>query len=303
MPRKADPDRKKAFEIYKESRGNTDLVEIAKQLNRPPGTIRGWKKKDNWDGQINGTFQKNKRNVPKKGSKKKLSKETLEMVEDENPELTEKQRLFCLYYVKCFNATMAAVKAGYAKDSAHVEGCRLLKIPKIRDEIRRLKGTMRQELFIDAMDVLNKYIQVAFSDITDYISFGQREVQVMGAFGPLYEGKGKNKKPVMKTINYVDFKESSEIDGTIIKEVKQGKEGVSIKFEDKTKALEKLEKYFDLLPDKFQRKLEEEKLKIAQQKLELEKLKADELSGEEDADDGFIEALKGSVKEVWADET
>lgn len=43
MPRKADPDRKKAFEIYKESRGNTDLVEIAKQLNRPPGNIRGWK--------------------------------------------------------------------------------------------------------------------------------------------------------------------------------------------------------------------------------------------------------------------
>jgi phage terminase small subunit len=309
MPRKADPERNKAFEIYKKHQSNIDLVEIAKQLNRPPGTIRGWKNKDNWDGQLNGTFQKKKRNAPKKKKsngterskkiKKKPSKKTLEKVEEENPELTEKQRLFCLYYVKTFNQTLSAIKAGYAKDSAHVTGSQLIRNPKIRKEIRRLKGTMRQELFIDAMDVLNKYIQIAFTDVTDYVSFGQREVQVMGAFGPVKDDKGN---PVTKVVNFVDFKESSEIDGSLIKEVKQGREGVSIKLADKMNALEKLEKYFDLLPDKFQRKIEEEKLKVSQQKLEIDKHKADVLPDEEDTDDGFIEALNSTVKKVWDDE-
>ena len=56
---------------------------------------------------------------------------------------------------------------------------------RVREEIKRIKQCMTNELFIEAMDVLNKYIKIAFSDITDYLTFGQREVQVMGAFGPV----------------------------------------------------------------------------------------------------------------------
>lgn len=59
MPRARDPNRERAFEIYKESAGRIDLVEIASQLNLSPGTIRGWKSKDKWDSKLNGTFQTN----------------------------------------------------------------------------------------------------------------------------------------------------------------------------------------------------------------------------------------------------
>ena len=95
--------------------------------------------------------------------------------------------------------------------------------------------------------------------------------------------------------------ESAVVDGTLIQEVSQGKNGIKIKLHDKMKALEKLEKYFDLLPDKFQRRIEEEKLKIAQCKLELEKAK---VLGDntEVEDDGFLEALNATVAEVWSDE-
>lgn len=58
MPRARDPNRSRAFEIYKEYNGKIDLVEIASQLNISPGTIRGWKSKDNWDGTLNGTLRK-----------------------------------------------------------------------------------------------------------------------------------------------------------------------------------------------------------------------------------------------------
>ena len=304
MPKQACPERAKAFETYKEHQGQIALREIARQLGIPEKSVSGWKCKDKWDFKLTGVLQSKKRSTPNNEKGKKiLQSRNREIVYEvsEDAGLTEKQRLFCLYYVKCFNATLAAIKAGYAKDSAHVQGCVLLKHPKVREEISRLKGLVQKEIFVDAMDVLNKYIEIAFADITEYVSFGRREVEVMGAFGPVYEGKGKDKKPVMKTINFVDLKPSDIIDGSLIHEVKQGKDGVSIKFYDKTKALEKLEQYFDLLPDTYKRKVEEEKLKLEREKVALLKQKAgDDDPGE--VDDGWLEALEGKAEEVWNDE-
>ncbi|MFF2754328.1 terminase small subunit [Psychrobacillus sp. NPDC058041] len=82
------------------------------------------------------------------------------------------------------------MKAGYAKDSAHVEGSRLLRNAKVAEEIRRIKGEMRQGLFIDAMDVLDKYIKIAFADITEYTTFGRKEFPFNRYFGPIKDEDG-----------------------------------------------------------------------------------------------------------------
>ena len=69
MGRARDPNRDKAFEIFKKTGGNIDLVEIASQLSLSPGTIRGWKSKDDWDTKLNGTLRKNmERSKRKKGA-------------------------------------------------------------------------------------------------------------------------------------------------------------------------------------------------------------------------------------------
>lgn len=119
MARVRSPNRDKAYEIYKESNGNIDLVEIAKILNISPGTVRGWKNKDAWEEKLNGTFQKNKeRSKKNKGGQPKnknavghgapilnknaekfgffskyLPEETLELME----EITEKNPLDILW--------------------------------------------------------------------------------------------------------------------------------------------------------------------------------------------------------------
>jgi phage terminase small subunit len=115
------------------------------------------------------------------------------------------------------------------------------------------------------MDVLQVYVKIAFADITDYVTFGKREVQAFGKSGPLFD---ENDNPIMQEISYVDVKDSNLLDGTIVTEAKLGKEGIAIKLADKMKALEKLSLYFDLFPDQFKKKIEREKLKLAQQKLE-----------------------------------
>lgn len=57
MPRARDPNRSKAFRIYMDAGGKIDLVEIASQLNISAGTVRGWKSKDKWEEQLNGTLR------------------------------------------------------------------------------------------------------------------------------------------------------------------------------------------------------------------------------------------------------
>ncbi len=51
--------------------------------------------------------------------------------------MTAKQKLFCSEYVKDYNATQAAIRAGYSEKTAASQASRLLKDPKILEEIRK----------------------------------------------------------------------------------------------------------------------------------------------------------------------
>jgi len=276
---------------YIKRKGDVKLKDFAKEHGVKYATLRSRKNRENWDKHIVATkdaTQQKSVATKKAKSRANKSKKAVEVVEGlEEAELTEKQRLFCLYYVKSFNATQAYLKAYQCSYSvANAEGYKLLVNPCIKTEIRRLKASMREELFIDGMDVLQKYVKIAFADITDYLSFN-REEDIVG-----FDDQGKL---ITQEKNIIKLHNSSDVDGALISEVSQGKDGIKIKLLDKMKALEKLEKYFDLIPDKWKRKIEEEKLKLAARKA------GEEDEGEE-GDDGFLEALQGTVSEVWSDE-
>lgn len=111
MPRIRDPNRDKTFEVYKGHKGNIDLVEIANQLNVPPDTVRGWKAKDRWEYQLNGTLPKNTERSKKQSGSSKNNVVGSEVEELDKSGLTDKQKLFCIYQSKYFNATKAYQKA------------------------------------------------------------------------------------------------------------------------------------------------------------------------------------------------
>jgi len=281
-----------------------NLIDLAVKYGLKYNTVKSRSKRGKWKKgapldapeKVQGA---RKGKAPKREPKIRIVVNNKEIEADESLDLTEKQRLFCLYFVKYWSATKAYQKAyecGY--NTANAEGYKHIVKPCVKKEIDRLKLNIREGIGLEVMAVLQKYIDIAFTDITDYLDFGQRDVPVMNMYGPVYEGKGKDKKAVLKTVNFVDFKPSSEIDGTLISEVKQGKDGVSIKLHDKMKALEKLELYLDLLPDKHKRRIEDEKLKLDQARFDFEKKKVDD-SDEETPDDGFMEALDGKSDEAW----
>ena len=187
-----------------------------------------------------------------KNDKNNVKKEAIaEAVEQviENAELTDKQRLFCLYYVKCFNATKAYQKAyGCSYETAMVRGSETLRNVKIKNEILRLKQNRLNREMLDESDIFQKYMDIAFSDMTDFVEFGQEDVPVMAVYGPVQvkDEETGEKKTLTKRVNVVRFKDSSEVDGTLIAEVKQGKDGASIKLPDRMKALEWLAEHMDM---------------------------------------------------------
>jgi len=260
-------------------------------LGVPEKTIGSWKSKakDNWDAKLNGVLQSDERSTPKEKkstAKKKEVVESVEVIELENDDFTDKQRLFISYYVKYWNATKAYQKAyGCSRETALTNGPALLRKTRIKEEVIRVRDGITEEAILDKRTLIQKRIDIAFADITDYLQFGKTEEISYNEDGqPELDMNGNVKT---WTRSFVNLNESEEVDGTLITEVKQGKDGITVKLADKMKALEFLSKHMDLLNDN-----ELKQLKVEREKIAIRKENGDD--GEEYEDDGFLDALKGT---------
>ena len=61
-------------------------------------------------------------------------------------ELTDRQLRFVEEYVKDYNATQAAIRAGYSEKTAHNSGHRNVKNGEIQEKIKELQELMRTQL-------------------------------------------------------------------------------------------------------------------------------------------------------------
>lgn len=254
--------------------------DIAAKYGVSINTVKSWKKRYAWSrDKKTGCIKKGCTQNKKGAHKKEAVAEDVSRVAI-NDELTDQQQLFCLYQSRMFNYTKAYMKAypGCTYASAAVLGSRFMKNPVIRKEIEQLKQNHMNREMLKQEDIFQKYMDIAFADMNDYISFGQEEIDT--DYGP-------------KKVNSVRLKESKDIDGTLITEVKQGRDGVSVKLADRMKAIDWLADHMDIA--------------TAEQKAKIEQIRAKTaiMSGtseEETEDDGFIEALKGEVADVWEEE-
>lgn len=254
--------------------------DIATKYGVSMNTVKSWKKRYAWSRNKKTECIQKRCTQNKKGAHKKeaVAEDVSQVVI--NDELTDQQQLFCLYQSRMFNYTKAYMKAypGCTYASAAVLGSRLMKNQLIRETIEQLKQNHMNREMLKQEDIFQKYMDIAFADMNDYMSFGQEEIET--DYGP-------------RMINSVRLKESDQVDGTLITEVKQGRDGVSVKLADRMKAIDWLADHMDIA--------------TAEQKAKIEQIRAKTaiMSGtseEETEDDGFIEALKGEVADVWEEE-
>ena len=139
---------------------------------------------------------------------------------------------------------------------------------RIQEEVQNLKEGKLNRIMLSEEDIFQKYMDIAFSDIGDYLSF--KKVRK----NKWTKNKEGEDIPVVNPdtgqqdyfeYNVVELNNSKELDTSILQEVSEGKDGVKIKLQDKMKALQWLSDHMGIAT-------EEQKLKIAKLKCEVNKL-------------------------------
>lgn len=277
---------KEKYELaYEDYLAGMKQKEIAKKYDTTINTVKSWSRRYEWSKKKKNGAHQNK-SVHTKKECKKIAEEIVE-----TSELDEERQLFCIYYLKYHNKVKAyqKVKPKTPYNSACVMASRWSKEPAVIEEINRLKKELYEDALLDPHDIVQKYIDIAFADINDYLEYGREEVPV------IVKNPITGEDEILKqTVNMVKFKESAYVDGTILSEVKKGKDGASIKLSDRMKALDWLSKHMNLAT-------EEQRAKIDLIKAQTRKIAIDD-EKEEIEDDGFLDALNASAKEDWEDE-
>lgn len=292
--------------------------EIAEKYKVSINTVKSWKTRYKWCKDKKGMHTKSKKvctqNKKSAGAKKNNECDIKEPIAGEvkkvmeNEELTDKQRLFCVIYAKCLNATKAYQKIYKCTyETAMVNGCKLLSNTKIKEQLNKLIESDLNYEFLQK-SIIQKYKDIAFADINDYIEYGTE-------YEPQYDENGnvkldENGEMVTKPKSYVLLNNSVKTDGTLISEISAGNTGVRIKLADRMKALEELKKMRSLLTEDEKKTLDIQCKKLQNEKIkkDIEKIDAEIVritgNGDNDKvqDDGFIDALNQQATEVWKDE-
>jgi len=87
--------------------------------------------------------------------------------------LKPREERFCIEYLIDLNATQAAIRCGYAKSNAHVNGYKLLQRPKVIECINDLKAEREKRTEVSIDKVVKEFSLIAFSDIKDYVTIDE----------------------------------------------------------------------------------------------------------------------------------
>jgi len=97
-------------------------------------------------------------------SRELTQRRKVEEIESENIILTSKQERFCYEYCVDFNATQAAIRAGYSKKTAGVIGFENLKKPYLQNRISEMQKNLAETAGISALKIINEHKKIAFTD-------------------------------------------------------------------------------------------------------------------------------------------
>lgn len=268
MARARDPNRSKAFEIYKEHAGKIDLVEIANRLNISPGTIRGWKSKDSWDAQLNGTLHKNTERSKRKrggqpGNKNAEGHGGTGPPENKNALKTGE---FETLFFDCLEPDEQKLIQAVQPDKEQL----------LLQEIQLL--TVRERRMLKRIEALKLLEQT--SNLEEVQEDDELEKAPPGMSVTKYKAGMEKGKPTLLR----------EYEG-ILGQIQSIEDALTRVQARRQRAIEALHKFG----------YDDAHLELETMKFELELLKQDG-QNEDDTDDGFLEAMNASAENVWGDE-
>ena len=129
--------------------------------------------------------------------------------------LTEKQKRFVAEYIKDYNATQAAIRAGYSEQTAYSQGNRLLKYVDIKKAIKAVQDEIRKKNIAEAIEV-EEFLSLAMRGeieeevvVTENIGDGESRARV---FKKQISAKERIKAAELLGKRYALFTEKVDMD-------------------------------------------------------------------------------------------
>jgi phage terminase small subunit len=132
---------------------------------------------------------------------------------------------------------------GMTNKSIDEKACELAANVKVTERINELTEELKYRNMASVEKVLSQLSKIAFSDIKDMLSF--KTVKTVDENATALVGS-----PIMTYKTVIDLKDSDDVDGSLIAEVKETKDGFSFKRNDQMKALELIGKHLGMFTDK-----------------------------------------------------
>ena len=161
-------------------------------------------------------------------------------IEQSEFQITDRMKKFVDEYLIDFNATQAAIRAGYSTDTANEQGSQLLARPDIRElvaEGQRAIAERTQTFQDNAVDELKI---VGFSNLADFLTVKDGGIVEQKPFNELTKEQTKCIKKIKQTV-----RSSHSADGTILHQTAV----IEIELHDKLKALELLGRHLGMFND------------------------------------------------------
>jgi len=154
--------------------------------------------------------------------------------------LNRQQLKFLQKYLICFNATQAAIHAGYSKKTAYSSGQRLLKHDEIKSAIARMQKKDEDRYEITKEKWLAELAVVFFADIKDYIEINDDTGAIRAkSFDRMPD---KSSRAIQSIQEDRIIKESANGEQTTVHDI------YKFKCHDKLKAGEMIGRHFGYLP-------------------------------------------------------
>jgi len=170
-------------------------------------------------------------------------KTNLKDKQEVNHALKPKQLLFCKEYLKDFNGTQAAIRAGYSKKVAKEIAYENLTKPHIQEQIRLEIDKRADRIDKSGDDVVRLLWKMAELDLANYITVAEGgEVQAI-AFDQLPEGASKLISKIKEMRTITESKDGERLTET---------NNLEYILPEKTKCLELLGRHYGLFNDKLE---------------------------------------------------
>lgn len=129
-------------------------------------------------------------------------------------ELNDKQAAFVREYLADFNATQAAIRAGYSAKTAGQIGHELLKKPEVQQRLREFQQKAAEKTETEA-EWIRRRLKEEATDFTEFASHSARirALELLGKINGVFEVDNRQKGEAAASMLQVAFKKPGDANG------------------------------------------------------------------------------------------